>query len=155
MANPETVTPMTQVGAFGRDDNDSAITTLGLQQEKTITYAALTTGATGTTTLFTVTGTVAVKVFGFCTTNLAGSGTIEVGVAGSTAALCDQVAATDVDNHDVYQGSVLAIAGSLADWKIINQNIIQTIATDTISGGVLTFYCEYVPLSEGAHVVAT
>lgn len=143
-----------QVGAYGRDDNDSAITTLGLQQSKSITFVAASTGAVGPTTLFTVTGTVAVKVFGFCTSNLTGSGTVEVGVSGSTASLCDQVNATDIDNHEVYQGSVLAIAGSLSDWKVVNQDIIQTIATNTVTGGVLTYYCEYVPLSQGARVIA-
>lgn len=154
MSNPETVAAITQVGAYARDDNDSAITTLGLQQSKTITFSALTTGATGATTLFTVTGTVAVKIFGFCTTDLTGSGTIEVGVSGSTAAFCDQQSATAIDNHEVWQGAVIAIAGSLADWKVINQDVIQTIATNTVTAGVITYYCEYVPLSQGAHVVA-
>jgi len=154
MANPETVTAMTQVGAMPRDDNDAAITTLGIEKSKTITYSALTTGATGTTTLFTVTGTVAVNVIGFCTTDLTGSGTIEIGVAGSTACLCNQQNATAIDNHEVWHDNVLAIGGQASGhWHIINQDIIQTIATDTVTAGVITYYVNYVPLSDGANIV--
>ncbi len=139
-----------------RDENFVPIQGLGLQENKTITYVAGTTGAEGATTLFTVTGTVAVNVFGFCTTNLTGSGTLEVGVTGSTACLCDQQSATDIDNHDVWHDAVLAIGGQVAGhYHVINQDVIQTIATDTVTGGVITYYCNWIPLSEGSIVVAT
>lgn len=147
---------MTAVNSsFSRDANRIPITTIGIQVSKSITYSALTTGAVGPTTLFTVTGTVAVNVAGFCTTDLTGSGTIEIGVSGSTAALCDQQLATAIDNHEVWHDAVLAIGGTAAGhWHYINQNIIQTIATDTITGGVLNFYCNWVPLSTDGNVVA-
>ncbi len=155
MANPETVTAMTQVGTMPRDDNDSAVPTLGMRQSKSITFAAATTGAVGTTTLFTVTGTVAINVIGFCTTDLTGSGTIEVGVAGNTAVLCDQQSATAIDNHEVWYDDVLAVGGNVyGTWHVINQDVIQTIASNTVTAGVLNYYCTYVPLSDGAHVVA-
>lgn len=155
MANPETVTPMTQVGALPRDDNDSPIPTLGLQAEKTITYAAGTTGAVGTTTLFTVTGTVAVNVFGFCTSDLTGTGTLEIGVASSTAALCNQQSATAIDNHEVWHNSSLAVGANVAAYlHPINESVIQTIATNTVTGGTITFYCNWVPLSDGATLTA-
>lgn len=141
---------------FQRDANHVPITNLGLQTSKTITYVAGTTGAIGTTTLFTVTGTVAINVFGLCSDNLAGLGTIEIGVAGSTACLANQQVATSIDNNMVWHDAVLAIGGQVTGHEhVVNQNIIQTIATNTVSAGTITFYCLWIPLSEGASVVAS
>ena len=141
--------------AFRRDENFVPITTLGLQESKTITYVAGTTGATGTTTLFTVTGKVAINVYALCTSDLAGSGTIEVGVAGSTAALCNQQSATAIDNHEVWSDSSLAIAANVASHlHVVDQDVIQTIASNTVTAGTLIFYCNWVPLSEDGNVVA-
>lgn len=146
---------MSTSSTFNRDANHVPITTLGLNENKTITYAAGTTGAVGATTLFTVSGTVAVNVFGFCTTDLTGTGTIEVGVAGSTACLANQQAATAIDNHEVWHDAVLAVGGSVSGhWHIINQDIIQTIATNTVTAGVITYYCDWVPMSDGATLTA-
>ena len=155
MANPETVTPMAQIGTVPRDDNASPVPTLGLQQTKAITFVAGTTGATGTTNLFTVTGTVAVNVFGICSADLTGSGTIEVGVSGSTACICNQQSATAIDNHEVWHDAVLAIGGQVTGhMHVIDQSVIQTIATNTVTAGTITYYCNWVPLSQGATVVA-
>jgi hypothetical protein len=141
--------------AFQRDANFVPITTLGLTLSKAITFVAGTTGAVGATTLFTITGTVAVNIFALCSTDLTGSGTIEVGVSGSTACLCNQQSATAIDNHEVWHDAVLAIGGQVAGhWHIINQDIIQTIATNTVTGGVLTYYINWVPLSDDGNVVA-
>ena len=141
--------------AFQRDANSVPITGLGLQDQKTITFAAGTTGAVGTTTLFTVTGKVALNVYALCTSDLAGSGTLEVGVAGATAALCNQQSATAIDNHEVWSDATLAIAGNVANHlHIVDQDVILTIATNTVSSGTLIFYVNWVPLSQGASVVA-
>jgi hypothetical protein len=142
---------------FTRDANHVPITNLGLTESKTITYAAGTTGATGATTLFTVTGTVALNVFGLCTADLTsgGSATIEVGTATSTAALCDQVTATTVDNHEVYHDAVLAVGGQVAGHvHVVNESIVQTIGTTTITGGSIVWYCIWTPLSSDGNVVA-
>lgn len=146
-----TVTP----DALARDANGVPITENGiLTGPKTITFVGATTGAVGATTLFTITGTVAVNVFGFCTTDLAGSGTIELGVSGATACLADQQSATTIDNHDVWHDSVIAIGGQVAGHThIINQDIIQTIATNTVSGGVMSYYCWWTPISSDGNVV--
>ena len=141
--------------AFNRDPNFVPITTLGLIEDKTITYLASTTGAIGATTLFTVTGTVALKVYGFCTTDLAGSGTIEVGTATSTASVCDQQSATAIDNHELWNSNVLAIGGQIGDWTIVNEDIIQTIASNTVTAGVLNFYCNWAPLSSDGNVTTS
>lgn len=142
--------------AFQRDENFVPITGLGFQTTKTITFVAGTTGAVGLTTLFTVTGTVALNVFAICTSDLTGSGTIEVGVAGSTAALCNQQSATAIDNHEVWHNSSLAIAANVAGHlHPVDQSVIQTIGSNTVTGGVLTYYCNWYPLTEGSMVVAT
>lgn len=142
-------------GTFRRDENFVPITTLGLQESKAITYAAATTGAVGATTLFTVTGTVSCNVFAICSADLTGTGTIEVGVAGSTASLCGQQAATAIDNHEVWHNGNLAIAQNVAtNQHIVDQNIIQTIATNTVTAGTLTFYCVWTPLSANGNVTA-
>lgn len=146
---------MTSASAFTRDANFVPITNLGLTANKSITYVAGTTGAVGTTTLFTVTGTVALNVFALCTTDLAGSGTIEVGTATSTASLCDQQSATAIDNHELWNNAVIAAGGQVSGgFHVINEDVIQTIATNTVSGGILNYYCLWTPLSSDGNVVA-
>jgi hypothetical protein len=139
--------------SFRRDANGVPITGLGLIEKKTITFAAGTTGAIGTTTLFTVLGNVACNVFGFCTTDLTGTGTLEIGVAGSTAALANQQAATAIDNHEVWHDAVLAVGGQVAGHEhIVNQDVILTIAGNTVTGGTIEFYCMWYPLDESSEV---
>lgn len=143
--------------AFTRDANRVPITTLGLTASKTITFDGSTgTGAVGSVTLFTVTGTVAVNVFGICTTNLAGaSATVEVGTASSTAAICNQQTATDVDAHMVWHDAVLAVGGQVAGHTHpVDQNISLKVATQNVTGGAMTFYCTWTPLSSDGNVVA-
>jgi len=146
---------MTTVNAsFSRDNNRVPITTYGIVGTKSITYVAGTTGAVGATTLFTVTGTIAANIFGLCTTDLTGSGTLEIGTASSTAALCNQQSATAIDNHEVWYGSIITTGGPVTNQYFpLNQDIIQTIATNTVTAGVLTFYCSWTPLSSDGNCV--
>ena len=54
-------------------------------------------------TLFTITGVVAVKVFGICTVDLASAtGTLEVGTALSTPGLIAQTAASAIDANEIW-----------------------------------------------------
>lgn len=149
---------MTQVsGAFTRDANAVPITAVGLTASKSITYAAGTTGATGATTLFTVTGVVALRVFAVCGADLTsgGSATIEVGIAGTTAGLIAQTTATGIDVGEIWIDNAPATIELLPALSILNgTNVIQTIGTTTVSGGSLTYYCLWVPLSETGNVVA-
>ena len=120
------------------------------------TFAALTTGATGAHTLFTVTGTVALNVFGLCTSDLAGTGTLEMGVAGGTTSLADQQSATAIDDHEVWHDAVLAIGGQAASHShIVDQDVILTVGTNTVTGGTMTFYCVWRPLSDDGNVTVT
>lgn len=142
--------------AFQRDANHVPITTLGLTATKAITYAALTTGAVGTTTLFTVTGTIAVRVFAVCgAVDLTGSGTLELGIAGNTAAIAAQTAATAIDAGEIWYGTNPPTVGVMPSQLILaGTNIIQTIASATVTAGTLTFYALWAPISDDGNLVA-
>ena len=131
---------------------------LGFPVQKQITYTALGNGAVGTIDLFTVTGTVALKFFGKCTTTLTiqSGSTIEIGTALSTAALIAQTAsdAPDVNEiwHDASPDASIELMSVLTR-KIVSQDVIQTIANDTIDTGVILFMGFWYPMSEDGFVV--
>lgn len=142
---------------FTRDGNFVPITNLGLIASKAITFSALTTGAVGATTLFTVTGAVAVRLFGVVSgADVTGSGTIEAGISGNTAALIAQTTGTALDVGEVWIDNAPATVEALPALQIIGagQDIIQTIATDTLTAGTLTYYCLWTPISSDGNVVA-
>ena len=142
---------------FQRDANHVPITSLGLTATKSITYVAGTTGATGATTLFTVTGVVGVRLFGVCGTDITsgGSATLEAGISGNTAALLAQTTATGIDAGEIWIDAGPATVELLPALSILSDtDIIQTIATTTVTGGVLTYYCVWVPISSDGNIVA-
>ena len=149
---------MTRVSAaFNRDANNVPITEGGLLETKGITYSALTTGAVGTTTLFTVTGVVLARVFAVVSgADLTGSGTLEVGISGNTAAIIPQVAATTLDVGEIWNSDTPATVRALQDFSILaaGTDIIQTIASNTVTAGTLTYYCLWIPISNDGNVVA-
>ena len=137
------------------DDNHNPITGLDMIESKSITYVAATTGAVGTTNLFTITGTVALRIFGVCSVNLTGSGTLEVGIAGTTAGLIAQTTGTDIDADKIWIDNAPAKIETLPSLSILtNQTIIQTIGTGTITAGTITYYCCWTPVSSSASVVS-
>lgn len=125
----------------------------------TWTFAAATTGAVGAHTLFTVTGDVLVNVFAVCTTDITGSGTGEVGTANNTAALIAQTTGTAIDANEVWQnatptaevGAVVSTSKPIAN----GADIVLTIATNTFTAGVVTFYCIFRPLSNTSDITVT
>lgn len=138
---------------------------VGPFESKTITFDGGTTNAIGDHdgtgdpfTIFTVTGTVKVKIFARCTTNLAGaSATLEVGTALTTAGLIAQTTATDIDANEIWHDATPDASvelDSVLTWKIVSQNIIGTVATANITGGVIEFVCYWIPLSADGKVVA-
>lgn len=147
---------ITTRGAFPRDDNDVPITGIGLIATKAITYVGATTGAVGATTLFTITGNVAIRVFAVCSgTDLTGSGTLEVGISGNTAAIIAQTAATAIDVGEIWYGTNPPTVGVMPNQLILaGTDIIQTIATDTVTAGTLTYYCLWYPISTNGNVTA-
>lgn len=147
----------TSAAFYNRDSNHVPITNLGLAASKEITYAAGTTGATGATTLFTVTGVVAARVFAVCSSDLTsgGAATIEVGIAGNTASLTAQTTATAIDTGEIWIDATPATVEALPALSILSAtSIIQTIASTTITGGVLKYYVLWTPISEDGDIVA-
>lgn len=135
-----------------------------------ITYAAGTTGAIGTTTLFTVTGDVALLFLGAkCTTDLtsAGAPTWTLGVTGATDFSEGLVTFADVTGWDAGEwatGGSGYVSGG-AQWTnllsanpgpagpfAISADILQTISVATITGGVVRWYVEWSPLSSDGNV---
>lgn len=115
--------------------------------------------------LFTVTGDVLVRVFGTVQTTVesaSNTGTLEVGVSGNTAVLLAQ---TTADGTNLLAGvawvdATATTKGKKAtdgDWFVIagGEDIILTVATNNMTAGAVTVYCEYIPLSDGATVVTT
>jgi hypothetical protein len=131
----------------------------GRKATKTVTYVAATTGAVGAHTLFTVTGEVFIKIFGVCTVDVTGSGTNEVGVVGNTAALIAQTTGTAIDAGEIWYNNT-PVVGTTAVTNITERlivggaDIIETIGTDTLTGGSVTYYAYWTPLSNGSSVVA-
>ena len=147
---------MPNPNAFQRDANYVPIVSLGLSVPKAITYVAGTTGATGASTLFTVTGTVAVRLFAYCSGDLTsgGAATLEAGIAGNTAALLAQTTATGIDTGEFWIDTGPATVEALPAIQLVAADIIQTIGTTTVTGGTLTYYCLWTPISTDGNVVA-
>lgn len=122
------------------------------------------TGMNSGEVLFTVTGDVLVRVgasVDVAVTSTSGTTTIEVGIAGNTAALCVQDA---VDNTAFAIGdswSLITAADAngaqLADeWMLIGNgaDIILTISVDDLTAGEVDFYAQFIPLTAGSALVA-
>jgi hypothetical protein len=132
---------------------------------KAVTFAGGTTNARGDfdgtgnpATLFTVTGDVLVQFFAKCTVDVAGAnGTVEVGVTGNTAALLALTTGTDIDAGDVWRDTGPAVGAEAINGAIAivgGLDIIETVATANLTGGQLTYYCLWLPLSADGNVVA-
>lgn len=122
-----------------------------------VTFAAATTGSVDTHALVTVTGVVAMQCFAVCGTNVAGAGTIEVGTALSTAGLIAQTTGTEIDAGDIWHDNSPDASielTSVLTHKIVTQSVAYKIATDTLTGGVVTFYILWAPISSDGNVVA-
>ncbi len=151
----------TSLNAIARSQNTNLLPNM---TEKSVTFAGGTTNAigdlTGTQnphTLYTVTGTVVMTVFGICETNLAGAtSTVEVGTALLTPGLIAQTIGTDVDINEIWHdatpdSSVEAI--SILAPKIVSQDVILTVGTADMTAGVIGFICLWAPVSDDGNVV--
>lgn len=142
---------------FTRDANHVPIVNLGLTESKALTFDG-TIGAVGFSTLFTVTGVVAVRVFGVCGTTLVGAATLEVGITGATAVILAQIAdATTLATDEIYTDATPTTKVEALPALLIigaGQDIIQTIGSTAITGGQLTYYCLWTPISTDGNVVA-
>ena len=114
--------------------------------------------------LFTCYGDLMVHVFGICNVLPVGaSGTLEVGIAGNTAALIAQETASEIAAGNVFVSATQAVgvarlvgqpfimAGTAAGTA---RTIIETVATTDLSAGQIDYYCLWIPLEPGAKVEA-
>jgi hypothetical protein len=131
--------------------------------EKTMTFAGGTVndpgdfdGTGNPATLFTVSGTVYMKLFAVVQTDLAGAGaTLIVGTAKNTSGLLALTTATDLDQYEIWHDATPDAsieAATVATEKIVNQNVIQTAATANITSGVLRYICMWRPITANASV---
>lgn len=110
--------------------------------------------------IFTVTGTVAVKLYAICTTELAGaSATVEVGTADTTSGLIAQTTATDIDAgeiwHDASPDSEIELDSVAPSTIVANgADIVGTCGTANVTGGVLKFICLWKPISSDGNVTS-
>ena len=116
-------------------------------------------GANATSALFTVTGDIMAMVIGVCKKTLVGAATIEVGVAGATAAILPQIA--NATTLAVNEGWLPDATPSLAEAATPQVHVIgggldinKKIASADISYGEIDFYCFFRPLSDDGDVVA-
>jgi len=136
---------------------------IGAQTSKTITFAGGTTNAIGDfdgtgnpVTLFTVTGTVSMRILAKCTTSLEGAtATLRVGTALANTGLIASTTATDIDVneiwHDATPDSSVEATTVLAE-RIVSQDVIATVGTANITSGVIDFVCIWKPLSPDGNV---
>jgi hypothetical protein len=129
---------------------------------------SLTTGASPVT-LFTVTGTVMARVFavvGTALTSTGATGTLAVGTVGATTSLLGTSTVDGTVLHTaggVWTGatsgagagtSTSAVFSNAAlSFAMVNGNIVCTVATNSMTAGTITFYCEWWPVSSTGNVV--
>lgn len=151
---------MPDYGYVSKQDVNAILAKLPRFATKVISAAATSfTTAASPVTLFTVTGPVLARVFATIETGLtstSSTGTIAIGVTGNTGAF---IAATTADGTNFPTGSVWAgdtsptvkaevFSGAALNWAPVNNtNIIATIATNSMTAGAMTFYCQYILLS--------
>ena len=137
----------------------------GAVAEKVMTFAGGTTNDPGDhdgtgdpATLFTVTGTVLMKIFALCETTLAGAtATIEVGTAINTAGLIAQTTATNIAINEIWHDATpdaSVEASTVVAERIVNQNVIQTVGTANITSGVIRYIAVWKPISLDGDVSA-
>lgn len=119
-------------------------------------------GSQDPTTIFKVTGEVAVRCYGVCTTTIVGAGSIELGVTGNTAKLIAKIVnATDLIVDEAWLGATptdvraFAISDLPATTVLTNgSDIIETLGTADITAGELYYICMWRAITEGSSVVS-
>jgi hypothetical protein len=130
---------------------DSAGRRITRRATRTITFdGASGSGATGTVTVFTVTGRVLLDALSiYCTTSLAGaSAAMTLGVTGNTSVLLGSTTATNLTAGKLWSNATPPTGyGTAFGGNVVAANLIITISTAAITGGVVVVDALYRPLS--------
>lgn len=124
-----------------------------------ITFAALTTGSVATHEIFTVTGAVRLRILAECTVNVAGTGSIQLGVAGVTNTLIASTTGTDLDAGELWYDATPTtaydtVANVILERIINGLDVGYEVTGDTLTSGAVTFHCWWEPLNATGAVVA-
>jgi hypothetical protein len=118
-------------------------------------------GTDASHTLYTVTGDVIIRLLPVCTTLLAGSGKLEVGVTGNLAGIIAETTATDIDANDIWKAAsptdvgVIALSSIVGPFVVVNGlDILETTTTADITSGQIYYVCWWRPASPGSTLVA-
>ena len=137
-----------------------------LRCEKLITFDGGTTNAWGDDggtldggAVFTVTGTVRLRIIGVVETSLVGAATINIGTSKTVAGLIAQVAdAEDVDVNEIWHDNTPDAnpeASSVAGEKLVANglDVLLYNGTTNITAGAIRFIVSWYPLSDNGNVV--
>ena len=143
----------------------SYATDVGVFRHASSTYDFQVSGGAQTAyTVFGVSGDVLLCVVGLCQVLMdsGGAATIELGIAGNTAALIAQTTATELDAYETWQdagpeanpGTIDLFGGARQFVVAGGQDIILTVATADLTAGKIDFHAFWMPLSAGGSLVA-
>lgn len=133
-------------------------------ESKTVTFTAAAYELNTAVTVFTVTGTVMARAWGVVGTAIeadsGNDGTISLGVEDNVACLLAATTANETNfaAADVWTDNGTAQADTIGatPWVVIanGEQIEINVLTEDITAGSMTLYCEWLPVSSGASVVA-
>lgn len=123
--------------------------------------------AADTRALFTVTGQVMITaLWGVVTTAITVADTVKLQTNPTTGDTADLITATDVGTTDTAAGTVLGVldqtdtppdlnrGGKALGGVVVSAGQIEQVTTGTNPDGAVTWYCTWVPLTDGATLVA-
>jgi len=126
-------------------------------ETKSVTYSN--TGAT-TTSLFTVTGDVIVRIIAVCTTSLTSgaASNMSVGITATTDAIIPSTLATDIDAREIWYDaspdSEIESLDTIRQYIVTDGNDIGVTNDAQVDTGALKFYCMWQSLGGNGLVVA-
>ncbi len=124
--------------------------------------------AADTRTIFTVTGgeVMITALWGKVTTTITVANTVKLQANPTTGNTADLVTATDLGTTDTAAGTVIGLdQGTTAPSKllangrvdlnaVVSTGDVEQVVTGTGPDGDITWYCTWIPLSDGADLVA-
>lgn len=116
-------------------------------------------GLNGSVALFTVVGSVIVRIVAICKTGLVGGQNIEVGISGITDAIIATTLDTDLNADDIWYDaapdSEIEPLSTIRDYIITDGNDILITSDGIVTSGDLIFICFWQSLEDGSTVVPT